>query len=278
MWTSANGCQDTLTQVVTSHFLPAPNFVAPFPCIDPFTIFVDSSTVFGDSIVSWSWDFGDGSGNSNDQNPIYTYGGTSTYGVNLSVTSGFGCSNDTTIQVQVFQGPTAGFSINPNPGHPGDDIYFVDGSTANGSPIVDWQYDFADGSGWTTGPDAIHIYDSSDAYNVIYVVTDAEGCTDTVTQELIIFDGPLVPSAFTPNGDGFNDFLFVLGEDFATLNFRIYNNWGEVIYEATDPTQPGWDGTFKGKDQPMGVYVWTYVVTTLDGVEHTDSGDVSLIR
>ena len=168
--------------------------------------------------------------------------------------------------------------MGPNPGHPGDEIFFTDQSTANGSPLVNWLYDFGDGSVITSGPDASHIYDSSNAYNVIYVVEDEVGCTDTIEQELVIFDGPLVPSAFTPNGDGHNDFLFILGEDFETLNFKIYNNWGEVIYEATDPTQPGWDGTYKDKDQPMGVYVWTYVVTTLDGVEHTASGDVSLIR
>lgn len=276
--TSANGCQDTLTLSVWSHYIPTPNFDVPFPCIDPFTIFIDSSSVVGDTIVSWSWDFGDGQGNSNEQNPTYAYAGTNVYSVNLSVSSGFGCSNDTTIMVQVFQGPTANFTIDPNPGHPGDDIFFVDGSTANGSPLVDWQYDFADGSGWTSGPDAVNIYDSSNAYDVIYVVTDEEGCTDTIVQQVVIFDGPLVPSAFTPNGDGSNEFLKVLGEDFSSMDFRVYNNWGELIYETQDPTASGWDGTYKGQEQPMGVYVWTAIVTTLDGVEHVLSGDVSLIR
>lgn len=276
--TSANGCQDTITVDVTAHHIPFADFVVPYPCIDPFTQFIDSSYVIGDSIVSWSWDFGDASGNSNDQNPTYVYAGTSTYDVTLTVTSSFGCSGTTVIPTQIFQGPTADFTANPNPGNPGQTIYFTDGSTEDPNPIVNWIYDFNDGSPLAGGPNAAHDYDSSGVYNVQYVVIDDVGCTDTVVHELVIFDGPLVPSAFTPGGDNINDFLMVLGGDFESIDFKVYNNWGEVIYETTDPNAQGWDGTYKDKPQPMGVYVYVAVVTTFDGEEHVLKGDVSLIR
>ena len=88
----------------------------------------------------------------------------------------------------------------------------------------------------------------------------------------------LVPSAFTPNGDGHNDLVMLLGGNFETVDFKIYNNWGEEIFATIETDSQGWDGTYKGKDQPMGVYVYTAVVTTFDGEEHVLKGDISLIR
>ena len=70
----------------------------------------------------------------------------------------------------------------------------------------------------------------------------------------------------------------ILGGNFSSVDFRIYNNWGEVIYSTNDPNASGWDGTYKGIDQPLGVYVYTAVVTTFDGNEVLLEGDVSLIR
>jgi gliding motility-associated-like protein len=276
--TSANGCQDTLTLPVNAHYIPTPNFDVPFPCIDPYTIFIDSSQVVGDSIVSWSWDFGDGAGNSNLQNPTYTYSGTNLYSVNLSVTSGFGCTNDTTIMTQIYQGPTAGFSINPSSGNVGQDIFFTDASVANPNPLVNWIWDFGDSTGNFFGTSVVHQYDPEGEYDVTYIVIDSVGCTDTVVVTVPIFHGPLVPSAFTPNSDGNNDFLMILGGNFKTVDFRIYNNWGELIYSTSDPDASGWDGTYKDVDQPMGVYVYTAIVTTFDDNEVSMEGDVSLIR
>jgi gliding motility-associated-like protein len=205
--------------------------------------------------------------------------GTNTYSVNLSVTSGFGCTNDTTIMTQIFQGPTAGLIVDPPSGTVGSDIYFTDASVENPNPIINWMYDFGDttGASGSAGP-IVHQYDPEGEYNVTYIVIDDQGCTDTIVVVVPIFHGPLVPSAFTPNSDGTNDFLMILGGNFKSIDFRIYNNWGEVIYETTDPDASGWDGTYKSLDQPMGVYVYTAVVMTFDDNEVTMKGDVSLIR
>lgn len=70
----------------------------------------------------------------------------------------------------------------------------------------------------------------------------------------------------------------VLGGNFETLDFKIYNNWGQIVFQTQDPLSAGWDGTFKSEPQPIGVYVYVATVTTYDGVEHVLSGDVSLIR
>lgn len=65
-----------------------------------------------------------------------------------------------------------------------------------------------------------------------------------------------VPNAFTPDGDGRNDtFLPSLFSSVDKWEFRVFNRWGELIFESKDP-QAGWDGTRNGKDAPQGVYVW----------------------
>ena len=275
--TSANGCQDTLVVDVNAHHIPVVDFVIPAPCLEPASFFFDSSYVVNDSIVSWNWDFGDASAASTDQNPGHIYGGSGTYDVTLNVTSGFGCSNSTTVAITIYSGPVAAFTVSPASGNVGADIYVNDNSVGDPQPIISWMYDFGDSTSLNV-PDGVHQFDPEGEYPVSLIVIDDVGCTDTVTIIVPIYHGPLVPSAFTPNGDGTNDFLNILGGNFESVDFKVYNNWGEVIYATTDPNDTGWDGTYKNTDQPMGVYVYVATVTTFDGEEHILKGDVSLIR
>jgi gliding motility-associated-like protein len=275
--TSANGCQDTLVLNVNAHHIPVADFGIPAPCLFPSSQFYDSSSVVNDTIVSWNWDFGDGQ-SSTDQNPANIYSASGSYSVNLSVSSGFGCTHDTTIVITIFEGPTAAFTY-PAFGNVGNPLFFADSSIANPNPIVSWTYDFGDGA-FAYDPDVEHAFDPEGEYPVTLIVVDDQGCIDSVTHTIPVYHGPAIPSAFTPNADGDNDFFMVLGGNFDpdNFNFKVYNNWGEVIYETNDPNAQGWDGTYKGKDQPIGVYVYTAIVNTFDGTEHVLKGDVSLIR
>ncbi|WP_187774917.1 gliding motility-associated C-terminal domain-containing protein [Pedobacter sp. BS3] len=86
-----------------------------------------------------------------------------------------------------------------------------------------------------------------------------------------------VPNTFTPNNDGKNDILYVYGNTIAKQRFRIYNQWGQLIYESLSQAD-GWDGTFKGQVQPTGVYVYYVEVTFKDGTSGLKKGTVTLIR
>ncbi|MBK6526610.1 MAG: gliding motility-associated C-terminal domain-containing protein [Crocinitomicaceae bacterium] len=227
------------------------------------TYFYDASSVTNDTISSWNWNFGDGT-SSSVENPVHQYGSSQNYAVTLSVTSGFGCSNDTVVSVNILPGPTADFTANPLSANLFVDINFTDQSTANGSPLDQWLWSFADGD-TSSLQNPVHAYDLEGQYNVELIVIDEAGCIDTAYLIIPIFHGPLVPSAFSPNGDGNNDLLMILGGNFESVDFKIYNNWGQLVFETTDPSSSGWDGNFKGEPQPIGVFVYVAVVTRYDG-------------
>ena len=86
-----------------------------------------------------------------------------------------------------------------------------------------------------------------------------------------------VPNAFTPNGDGKNDVVHVHSESIQSMRFVIYDQWGELIYTSTN-IQNGWDGTYKGTKEPVGVYVYYLDAIMIDGQKVTKKGTITLLR
>ncbi len=86
-----------------------------------------------------------------------------------------------------------------------------------------------------------------------------------------------VPSAFSPNGDGNNDVLYVRGYGITSMNFKIFNRYGQKIFESSNQ-EYGWDGTVNGKPEDPGVFVWMLDARTADGKRHVLKGNVTLIR
>ncbi|MEO6070169.1 MAG: T9SS type B sorting domain-containing protein [Chitinophagaceae bacterium] len=106
------------------------------------------------------------------------------------------------------------------------------------------------------------------------------GCITIDTQQVKIMERAdiYVPTAFTPNGDGLNDRLAPVLAGIKDLRyFRIYNRWGQLLYETKDEQQ-GWDGTLKGVKQPAGAVVWTAEGTGIDGRTFFRKGSCVLIR
>ena len=86
-----------------------------------------------------------------------------------------------------------------------------------------------------------------------------------------------VPYEFSANGDGENDVLYVKGQDVKNMDFKVFNRWGELVFETNDINK-GWDGVYKGVAQEMEVYVWTLSVTFGNGKAATKKGNVTLLR
>jgi len=86
-----------------------------------------------------------------------------------------------------------------------------------------------------------------------------------------------VPNAFTPNGDGKNDVVYVHSENIKSLKFYVYDQWGELLYTSLSQ-QNGWDGTYKGTKEPVGVYVYYLEAIMIDGQQITKKGTIALLR
>jgi gliding motility-associated-like protein len=104
--------------------------------------------------------------------------------------------------------------------------------------------------------------------NTTYSVqgTDAKGCSNTSTINVEVLAGNkggyLMPTAFTPNGDGLNDCYRVSHWGvIQSIEFSIYNRWGQLVFHTTDPSQC-WDGKFKGVPQDPGVFVYVVNANT----------------
>jgi gliding motility-associated-like protein len=128
----------------------------------------------------------------------------------------------------------------------------------------------------TFGPAAVGIY----TYKLI--VTDSNGCAavDSVTitvTELKCGDGAFLPTAFSPNGDGQNDMLYVRGDCIKKLTLLIYDRWGEKVFETTNPAN-GWDGKFRSKECDTAVYTYYLAADILDGTTISKKGNVTLLR
>jgi gliding motility-associated-like protein len=90
-------------------------------------------------------------------------------------------------------------------------------------------------------------------------------------------DNVFVPNAFTPNGDGKNDMLMVYGNNIKSVHLWVYDQWGELQFNSADQSK-GWDGTYKGRAQPTGVYVY-YLEAVLNNGETTKKkGTITLLR
>lgn len=132
-----------------------------------------------------------------------------------------------------------------------------------------------------TNPNILNPVANPTEPTMYYVLGIADnGCRsmDSVFVDIDYRDNLFVPTAFTPNGDGKNDVFRVSNITFQRLlEFRVFNRWGQEIFSTNDISK-GWDGSWKGVPQDMGVYQYLIRVAYPDGYVETYKGDVTLVR
>lgn len=114
----------------------------------------------------------------------------------------------------------------------------------------------------------------------VVTVTSADGCitSDSVFIEVEDPCGEtMIPTVFSPNEDGLNDNLCVLGGCIQTMNLQIFNRWGEKVFESNEETDC-WDGTFNGQKVNTGSFVYKLNGTRTDGSEFNSAGNLNVIR
>jgi gliding motility-associated-like protein len=114
------------------------------------------------------------------------------------------------------------------------------------------------------------------------LVSDATGCMDSAYVRVKVFTTQpeiYVPSAFTPNSDGHNDFFQIIAAGIREIElFQVYNRWGQIVFDSPAAHSLGWDGTYGGKAQPAGTYVWVVKATDYTGQPMVRKGTITLIR
>jgi gliding motility-associated-like protein len=257
------------------------SFTTPALGCVPYTAQFTNTSIAGQQFY---WNFGDPASGANDSSnlssPTHLYSSIGTYTVTLKVVDSTTCNitSDTSFTLTVQNKPTAAFTYSPLPPQPPNTpTVFTDAST----PAVKYQWFFGDGTSETkTEPDTvIHLYNRTDTFQVCEVVTNASGCTDTACQYVPAVINPLldVPNAFTPGRFGVNAVVKVVGFGIMHMDWRIYNRWGQIVFESNDPNI-GWDGSYHGTVQPMDVYAYTLEAQFSDGSHTSKKGDITLIR
>ena len=217
---------------------------------------VELLTAGGNGITQWTW-LVDGIPASNLQNTTLTYSSYGNKTIQLAVTNGF-CT-DTVTHIIDFPHDTLEARFNgPALYCPNDVAIFKDSSRGN---IITWNWQFGNGrTSILQEPPAqtYHTTQPEQLFPVSLVVQNTRNCFDTAISYIKVTKSCYiaVPSGFTPNGDGINDYLYPLNSYKATnVLFSIYNKHGQKIFE-TNNQQTGWNGFFKGSLQPLGAYSW----------------------
>ena len=159
----------------------------------------------------------------------------------------------------------------------GDPIQFSNLSTPGYVSVL---WDFGDGSPFINDADPVHTYDIKGVYEVVLTLQYASGCEEQITRSIDITKAySLVnPTAFSPNGDGYNDVIRPLHRGFREIEMTVYNTWGASVYYEKSQYFKGWDGKIDGEYAENGNYVLVVKGTTFYGKEVTETTPLILLR
>lgn len=199
---------------------------------------------------------------------------TTTYTVTVSNKL---CSSTDSVTVTINPSPIAKFTASPDEGDAPLEVSFLNASTNASS----YQWIFGEDAAISTETNPVYTYSKETKdYLVTLKAFDSSGrCSDTATKiiKVMLFSTLWIPNIFTPNNNGLNEFFRVVSFNITEFNALIFNRWGELIYEW-DGAEGGWDGTYKGKQCPDGVYVYLIKAKGIDKVLYNKAGHFTLLR
>jgi gliding motility-associated-like protein len=262
IWTLSNGvCPTSSDTVMLSNYtIPTASFtVENRVCLEKCVTATNMSYVQSPYyITGYEWIInGINQEVTQDFEGVFCFPDTGVYAINLVVTTDRGCRDTSDVQssITVNELPIANFSYEPE-----EEIMellelqFTDESVGASSV----SYDFGDGMS-SDSLNPLYWYTNAGTYEVVQIVQNEEGCSDTIIKAIEVGEAEhiYIPNSFTPNGDGKNDVFYPVdrGIEAKDYNFYVFNRWGQLIYEAHQPSK-GWDGLHNNKNVKTGVYVW----------------------
>ena len=233
-----------------------------------------------DSTIKWAWNFGNGS-SSQLQNAVTSFSNTGNYNVQLIATNKIGCADTSYHPVTAVPSPTAIPATDPITILSGGDATLNMNYTG---AIISYNWLPSQNLSCNRCPLPIANPQFTTKYTVS--VTDRYGCTgkgDITVKVVCNGQNFFMPNTFSPNGDGSNDIFYPRGSGLDRAKIlRIFNRWGEVIFEKYDMpinvASAGWDGSWKGKKADAGVYIYQLEIYCKNGELLTYNGNITLIR
>lgn len=282
--TDSNGCVSTSEVTLEANPLPVLNLPEPIEGCIGQNISINSQSEPGSSCT---WVFSDGQEYNECGTITVSFPEPNCYGVELTVVSSEGCISSASMDsfICIMPNPLAGFyAENYNLTNLENGTNFF--NTSMGAESYLW--DFGDGSPTESDENVYHEFGNGDDFITteipvtLYAIT-VLGCIDTavlyvhLNPELIFY----VPNAFTPDGDDYNNVfkpVFSSGYDKDGYRFRVFNRWGEIVYE-TNEIGAGWDGIYRNNKCQDGVYTWKLnVKNSFSDQKEEHVGHVSLLR
>lgn len=198
----------------------------------------------------------------------------------IELSNSAGCIRQNRFEVIAFELPQPTADYIPSVSNQlagGYEIVFTNTSATANSYFWDFGDAFsADNNSTEQHP--IHLYAQTGDYLTTLIATNQYGCSDTITKIIsVLMDNNLfIPSGFTPNNDGNNDFFRVRGNNIKQSDISIYNQWGQRIWNSI--TETGWDGTSNGQIVNNGSYAYAIEVTYDNGIKQFFRGNINVIR
>lgn len=230
-------------------------------------------------VNSWNWTFNQTIQATTPSHTI-VFPATSTNQIQLIVSNGV-CRDTATTTLVMNNEVIAGFGM-PAVICPEDPLVVTDSSKGQ---IDNWSWSFGSVSSSTSANPAPVLFPANNIETIyqikLRVTNNTLGCTDSISKPLKVLNNCFiaVPTAFTPNSDGLNDFLYptnALKAD--NLDFKVYNRWGQLVFHSRDWLAK-WDGRIGGVPQSPGVFVWFLRYTNRDtGKKVFQKGTTTLIR
>ena len=204
---------------------------------------------------------------------------TSSTATNLSqgdymctITDANGCTQQVDTTITGNSGPV--IAISP-------DTIIKSGNSVVISATGGGTYLWSPSTGLSCSTCAITTADPDKTTEYCVTVTDTSGCADSACMTITI-DLPcgniFVPNAFSPNGDHENDLECVYGNCITSLDFSIYDRWGNRVFHATDPAENCWDGKYNGELMNTGVFVYYLEAVLSNGDKVSKKGNITLVR
>jgi gliding motility-associated-like protein len=275
-----NACPElrtkTVTVPITSQMASADFNVIPY-CSTPSVRFINTSTGMPVPVSSYRWDFGDGSFSQQTNPPDHSYNNFGTYTVRLEAMTNDPCGT-TGIMEKTFT-----LSPEVNRVSAGNDTSLLRGSffQLNGTGGIDCRWIPATGLSSPAVCNPV-VQTNTGGAQLKYYMTAVTGAncvgTDSIKIQVLQSADIYVPTAFTPNNDGLNDFLFPILIGVKELSyFRVYDRWGNIVFTSR-ANGDRWNGRLNGVNIDTGVFIWTTEGVTVDGRVIQKKGTVTLLR